>query len=134
MSISVDRSGDRRVACMYISGDVDLVDPVDVGIAQRQLGGVFCNVLFVDLAGVTFGGSALIRYLYNVSEHLPDVPITLCGPSAITRRVLTLTGLDRLATVCDSLPQDWASAGPSPARDQRLVVEGLAPVRPQPAM
>ncbi len=117
---------------MSIAGDVDLVDPVDVDIAQRQLDSVSCEVLYVDLTSVTFGGSGLIHYLYNVSEQLPEAAITLCGPSAITRRVLELAGLNRLAAMCDRLPQDWASANASPASD-RLVVERVAPAWPQPA-
>ncbi len=133
MSISVARSPEGRVACMSIAGDVDLVDPVDVDVAQRQLVGMSCDILYVDLASVTFGGSGLIHYLYNMSEQLPDVPITLCGSSAITRQVLEIAGLDRLAAMCDTLPQDWASAKTPPALDRRLVVDRATPVRPQPA-
>ncbi|GAA2396241.1 hypothetical protein Cme02nite_64990 [Catellatospora methionotrophica] len=118
---------------MSIAGDVDLVDPVDVDVAQRQLVGMSCDVLYVDLARVTFGGSGLIHYLYNVSEQLPDVPITLCGSTEITRQVLELAGLDGLAAMCDSLPQDWASAKTSPASDLRLAGDRVTPVRPQPA-
>ncbi len=133
MNISVTRTCQGRVACICIAGDVDLIDPADVSLAQRELDGVSCESLYVDLAGVTFGGAGLVRYLYLLAR-LPGVAVTLCGPSAITRELIQLTGLDQVTTLRESLPADWATVRVmSPAAAQRLLVGRAAPVRPQPA-
>ncbi|MEU7827249.1 hypothetical protein [Catellatospora sp. NPDC049111] len=134
MIITVTCAGQGRVACVCIAGDVDLLDPVDVRLAQRQLAGVTCETLFVDLAGVTFGGAALVHYLYALSARVPGAAVSLCGAPGITKQIIKLTGLDQMAVVRDDLPQDWATAAAStPTSEKRLPVGHPAGAKPQPA-
>lgn len=109
MIISVTYARQGRVACVCIAGDVDLLDPVDVGLAQRQLADVTCETLFVDLAGVTFGGAALVHFLYALSARVPGAAVSLCGAPGITKQIIKLAGLDQMAVVRDDLPKDWAT-------------------------
>ncbi len=134
MVITVTCACQGRVACVCITGDVDLLDPADVSLAQRQLAGVTCETLFVDLAGVTFGGAALVRYLYALSARVPGAAVSLCGAPGITKQIIELTGLDRLAVVRDDLPQDWATApAPASTSEKRLPAGHPALAEPQPA-
>lgn len=134
MIITVTCTCQGRVACMCIIGDVDLIDPADVGLAQRRLADVSCETLYVDLAGVTFGGAALVRYLYALSARLPGAAISLCGAPGITTEVIKLTGLDQVAVLRDNLPQDWATAAAATSTSpQRLPAGRAALGEPQPA-
>lgn len=137
MIITVTCACQGRVACMCIAGDIDLMDPADVGMAQRQLARVSCETLYVDLAGVTFGGAALVNYLYALSARLPGAAISLCGAPGITTQIIKLTGLDRVAALHDSLPEQWATASTTSATSEQRLPEG-GPAwgrlgRPQPA-
>lgn len=134
MIISMTCARQGRVACVCIAGDVDLLDPLDVGLAQRRLAAVACEILFVDLAGVTFGGAALVRFLYALSARVPGAAVSLCGAPGITREIIKLTGLDQVAVVRDDLPQDWATAlAPGSTSEMGPQAGHPARVRPQPA-
>lgn len=138
MSVSVARSGDGLVACMSIAGDTDLIDPADVDLAHRPLRRLSCEILYVDLAGVTFAGAGLMHYLYDVSASLPDGSITLCAPSALIREIIGLSGLGRVAALRDGMPEDWATAPRTTAfpaaEQQQLVVECAVSATPQSAV
>lgn len=118
MTITVTCACRGQVACMCIAGDVDLMDPVDLSQAQRQLASVTCETLFVDLAGVTFGGAALVHYLYALAARLPGAATWLCGSSGMTATIIKLTGLDQVATLRDGLPKDWATAPASTSNSE----------------
>ncbi len=137
MVITVTRACQGRVACMCIAGDVDLLDSGDISLAQRQLAVVSCETLYVDLTDVTFGGAALVHYLYALAARLPGAAISLCGAPGITHQILELTGLDQVAALRDSIPEDWATpsaaASTSAASERRLPVGRAALGRPQPA-
>ncbi|MEV0459211.1 hypothetical protein [Catellatospora methionotrophica] len=110
------------------------MDPADVVVAQRQLAAVSCDTLFVDLAGVTFGGAALIHYLYALSARLPGAAISLCGAKDTTTQIIKLSGLDRVADVLDTVPHDWASAPPAPSTSPQRPMAGHPVIgKPQPA-
>ncbi|WP_147433086.1 STAS domain-containing protein [Catellatospora citrea] len=132
MTITVTCTCQGRVARMRIAGDVDLMDAVDVSLARDRLAGMSCQVLFVDLAGVTFGGSALVHYLYALSARLPGAELSLCGASGLTTQIIKLTGLDQVAVLRDTLPPDWATAGTS-SSERGLSAGRPALGKPQPA-
>lgn len=71
--------------------------------------------LAVDLAGVEFmdssGLAVLISGLRRTKEH--DGSLVLISPTASVKRVLNITGLDRVFDIYDSV--DKAAAGASPA-------------------
>ena len=71
--------------------------------------------LAVDLNGVEFmdssGLAVLISGLRRTKEH--DGSLVLISPTASVKRVLTITGLDRVFDIFDSVEK--AAAGASPA-------------------
>ena len=61
----------------------------------------------VDLSGVTFLDSSGLNALVDARQRGqdPDVSLVLLNPSPVCRRVLELTGLNRLFTIVDCPPR-----------------------------
>lgn len=84
--IRVDDSG-----CLQVAGEVDLdtVAAFEAGI--DQLMAASSPALIIDLAAVTFFGSAALRSLIRACGD--GRPVVLRGASVNVRRVLEITGL-----------------------------------------
>jgi anti-anti-sigma regulatory factor len=112
MRLSVTRPPDSTVAFVRIVGDVDMTDTGALDAAARQLLAVPASVTYVDLGGASLVGSTLVAFLL----HLADVrgairrPLVLCRPTLLGRKVIRITGLDKVAEIWPDLPSDWPAA------------------------
>lgn len=96
----------QGIAAVELSGDIDIetaptVRTVLLTALRRSTG-----PLFVDLAKVTFldstGLTALVAAYRRANAF--DRDVLLVAPSPPVRKLLTITGLDRLFTLQDRLP------------------------------
>jgi anti-anti-sigma factor len=108
MRLSITRSPDSSDSFVQIIGDVDLSDSRALGLAVRELVDVAAGVVYVDLGGTTFMGSTLVAFLVHVGNNgRARRPMVLCRPSPMAARVIHMTGLDEIASVCPDLPPTW---------------------------
>jgi anti-anti-sigma factor len=88
-------------ADVRIAGDVDMAAVQILTDAIRRLSEGSPRSVFVDLAAVTFAGSALPNFLIQAHNRMPRGSfLVVCGPDAMTRSVLAATGLTDIVTVC----------------------------------
>jgi anti-anti-sigma factor len=89
-------------ADVRIAGDVDLAAvPILTGALDR-LSERSPRSVFVDLAGVTFAGSALPNFLFQTHGRMPRGSfLVVCRPSPMTLLVLVASGMMDILTVCD---------------------------------
>ncbi len=84
------------VARVGVVGEIDdatvdrLIDALD-GLCQPPL-----ERVELDLSAVGYLGSAGVRALAQAADNPAGVPVQVVGASDIVRRVLALTGVDRL--------------------------------------
>ena len=105
--------GHKAAACLAISGDVCMAGDAHLAAAARHVAAARFARMHIDLGGITFGGSTLANFLVRISLKLPTgTPMTLCRPGTMTRQLIELTGLDRIATVSADLPDDWNQPSP----------------------
>ena len=91
-------------ADVQITGDVDMAALPVLADAVSQLAAASPRSVFVDLAGVTFAGSALPNFLARAYGVLPrESSLVVCRPSPMTRRVLDMTDMMRIVTVGEHL-------------------------------
>ena len=103
--VSVVDSRGHEFACVRIAGDVGIAAEVEFAAALDQLDALRCANVCVDLAEVSFAGTALLSFLVRVINRVPsDTPVLLCRPSRLTRHLIELSFLDTIATLCDKLP------------------------------
>jgi anti-anti-sigma factor len=108
MVVDVAAAPGHEAVFLQIAGDVDLAGEPVLASVVRQLAATRCDSVYIDLAGITFAGTTLMNFLVRLATRLPDHPATvLCRPNAMTRRLIELTSLDRVATVRADLPPDW---------------------------
>ncbi len=86
------------VARVGVAGEIDdatvdrLIDTLD-GLCQAPQ-----ERVELDLSAVGYLGSAGVRALAQAADNPAGVPVRVVGASEIVRRVLALTGIDRLLT------------------------------------
>ncbi|WP_157631831.1 STAS domain-containing protein [Catelliglobosispora koreensis] len=97
-------TADQYAVCLRLAGDIDLVGEPDLARLAEDLAATRCSRVHIDLQPVTFAGSTLINFLFRLSRR---TSVTLCRPAAMTRHLITLTGLNELAAVRSDLPADW---------------------------
>jgi anti-anti-sigma regulatory factor len=103
--IDVERTAGNEFVCVRISGEVGVDSCLVLSEALRQLSGMRCENVCVDLAGVGFADTPLLGFLVRVINTVPpDRPVLLCRPSRVMRQLMQLSFLDTIATVCDELP------------------------------
>jgi anti-anti-sigma factor len=115
MQVAISRSGGDPVTYVQVSGDVDITSARTLGRAARQLTDAEAVVTYVDLAGVTVLGAALVGFLVQVgtatsSSGTSNRTLVLCRPSARSRQTIQKTGLHRIADLRPDLPPDWPTA------------------------
>jgi anti-anti-sigma factor len=90
------RGGEGEPATVRAAGDIDLTN---VGRFQAALDeAAACGAITVDMTAVTYCDSAAIRVLFIVARRAP-LTIRVSTPGAITRTLLEVSGLDKIATV-----------------------------------
>ena len=110
-SVTVIASPASHRVDVRITGDIDLAAAPVLAEAVRQLAIGSPRSVFVDLAGVTFAGSALPNFLARAYGRLPrGSSLVVCRPNPMTRRVLQMTDMTRILIVRDHL----LSQAPSP--------------------
>ena len=103
-TVTVIASPASQRADVRITGDVDMVAAPVLAEAARQLAMGSPRSVFVDLAGVTFAGSALPNFLARAYGLLPrGSSLVVCRPSPMTRWVLHMTDMTRILIVRDHL-------------------------------
>ena len=106
MAVSVD----QYAVCVRLAGDVDLAGEADLASLVDNLAASRCRLVYIDLHSITFAGSTLINFLFRLSSHLPShTSMTLCRPGAMTRQLIELKGVDKVAAVRADLPADWTA-------------------------
>jgi anti-anti-sigma factor len=89
-------------ADVRIAGDVDLAAVPILIEALGRLTERAPRSVFVDLAGVTFAGSALPNFLFRTHGRMPRGSfLVICRPSPMTLKVLVASGMMDIVTVCD---------------------------------
>ena len=104
-------TADQYAVCVRMAGDIDLAGEPDLARLAEDLAATRCSRVDIDLQPVTFAGSTLINFLFRLAQN---TSVTLCRPGAMTRQLITLTGLNELAAVRTDLPADWIATS---ARD-----------------
>jgi anti-anti-sigma factor len=101
-SIVVTVAPEQRRADLILSGDMDIsADPV-LTDAVDQVAAVAPNVTVVDLAAISFAGSVLLNFLARAHLALPTgSALVLCRPTPVTRRILEIAAMERLAAIRD---------------------------------
>jgi anti-sigma B factor antagonist len=112
IQLSIDSSSQDAWVIVKVEGEVDLSNASglrDHLIDQVEQGNYN---LAVDLNGVEFmdssGLAVLISGLRRTKEH--DGSLVLISPTASVKRVLTITGLDRVFDIFDSVEKAAANA------------------------
>ncbi len=103
--ITVSTEAPRNHVHLVVSGDIDMDARPLLGDALRQVTETVPVAVYVDLAGVTFAGSELANFLFEVRHALPPASaIALCRPAPQIRWLLQATGLTWVATVRRDVP------------------------------
>lgn len=105
MRVDTERTGDQVV--LAVVGELDVADTdVPVAAAARALADAVPRRLVVDLAAVTFMGSGGIGSLVRIRTlcHDAGVALTLRGVRRPVRKLLVVTGLDKVFDVAADTP------------------------------
>jgi anti-anti-sigma factor len=98
--ITVTVTPERRRTDLVLSGDVDLAARPLLCAAVDQLADAAPHITAVDLAAVTFAGSALAGFLARVRNAVPAGSLLVVSrPTPMTHKVLQLTGMEQIATI-----------------------------------
>lgn len=99
---------DRAATYLRLDGEVDLASEAALGDATALLHHQAPDVVFIDLAGVSFACSTLINFLARVVNALPHPSaLVLCRPTPVTSRLIQLTAVHTVADLRDDLPPGW---------------------------
>ncbi|MEU4626200.1 STAS domain-containing protein [Actinoplanes sp. NPDC023801] len=92
-------------ALVRVGGDIDMTVSAELSAIADRLATKAPACVVIDLAGITFACSALPNFLAQLRHRLPAAStILLCRPTAGTRQVLLMTGMDQIATLSPDLP------------------------------
>jgi anti-sigma B factor antagonist len=99
LSIQHDVIDDRLI--VMVSGDLDLGSAPALESAVSELAPLD-HPLVIDLGGVGFIDSSGLRSLLAINQVVVDAggaPVTLAGGTPATKRLIELTGIDRVFTI-----------------------------------
>jgi len=90
------RGGDHRSATIRLSGEFDLTNATQIREVFATALDLGCETLQLDMAEVSFIGSATLRELLTALRLAAEaqVQVTPVAVSAVTRRLLDLTEMD----------------------------------------
>ena len=104
-TITMLASSGARSALICLAGDIDQSASERLCSAADWLAAVAPASVLIDLGAVTFAGAALPNFVARAYGALPDgSALALCRARPMTRRVLELTGMERIATLREHLP------------------------------
>lgn len=106
---SLSLCSDRTATYLRLDGEVDLGSEPALGDACAHLHRQAPDVVFIDLAGVSFACSTLINFFARVVDALPRTSaLVLCRPRPMTSRLIHLTAIHTIADLRDDLPPGWS--------------------------
>jgi anti-anti-sigma factor len=104
--VDVDVASSPRYAVLHVRGDVDLATAPKLQAALEELD---TGAVVVDLTEVTFldssGLSALVQARKRLTEGPTGATFRLVVARPSIRRVLEVTGLTQVFTVCETLDE-----------------------------
>ena len=99
-------------AVLHCAGELDLASQVDLAIYLAHLLDVPSVGVVVDLTEVTFLDSGSVGAIHALARAIrPDQRLRVVSPPGIVRRVLALTGFDRMVPVLT--PPDQRTGPPT---------------------
>ena len=102
--LGVDAVGDARV--VRLGGELDLYNAAEVRSALADASAQFPERIVVDLSEVEFIDSTALGVLIETRARLVNRDgLLLAAPGLETRRALQISGLDKLFTVHDTVPE-----------------------------
>lgn len=118
-TITVIAAPGSHRADVRITGEVDTPAASALTEAAFRLADGSPRSVFVDLAGVTFAGSALPNFLALAHRLLPRRSVlVVCRPDRMTHRVLQMTGMMQILTVRDHLLSQAVPNDPFPGPER----------------
>jgi anti-anti-sigma factor len=105
---------ETRIAFVRLAGDIDLAGEAELDEVSHQLAESLVGRIYVDLAAVTFAGSTLLNFVFDLAVRSPGQPaVILCQPASLLSRIFELTGLNKIASVRAEPGADWDALDPS---------------------
>ena len=102
--LGVDAVGDAHV--VRLGGELDLYNAAEVRSALADASAQFPERIVVDLSEVEFIDSTALGVLIETRTKLKNRDgFLLAAPGLETRRALQISGLDKLFTVHDTVPE-----------------------------
>lgn len=99
-----------HAVCISLAGDIDLASEPDLDSLAVNLTATRCAVVYIDLGGVTFASSSLVKFLFRLAGGLPGyTTLSLYRPNPMTLQMFELTGVPKVVAVHTELPADWAA-------------------------
>jgi anti-anti-sigma factor len=125
---SVSLRSERAAVYLRIDGEVDHVSEPALGGATSHLHRQAPDIVFIDLAGVSFACSTLINFFARVVNALPRTStLVLCRPTLRTSRLIQLTAIHTVAHVRDDLPPEWSTESAAEQDGDTASLLGHAP-------
>jgi anti-sigma B factor antagonist len=112
----VYRVGSRRVAVVTLPDEIDILNAEQIRDTLLAVLNRDVTTLVADMTGTTFcacaGASALVRAQQRAAANRAGLRVAVAAP--LVRRVLALTGVDRLVPVYDSVADALTDAAQAP--------------------
>jgi anti-anti-sigma factor len=103
----VNHDVDCQVAVVRIIGDVDMTTAPALEGAVDELRAAAPRRVVVDLSGVTFASTTLIRFFARMRTAVRrGTPLMASGATPIVRRILEVTGTSEYITLHDYQPAE----------------------------
>lgn len=123
---------DGSRATISVSGEVDILTAPDLsGVVFAVLDGGRRNIV-LDLADCSFIGAAGLDVIARAARRVTPAggSITIRSPSATTRRILSITGLDQLVGVVEPAQPPARLGLEQPVADRVVRSPGVRPAKP----
>jgi anti-anti-sigma factor len=128
---SLSLCSDRTAMYLRLDGEVDFDSEPALDDATTHLHRQAPDVVFIDLAGVSFACATLINFFARVVNALPRTSaLVLCRPSPVTSRLIQLAAIHTVADLRDDLPQGWSTEGATEQDGDTANLVGHAPRPP----
>src|SRR5919109_5024628 len=106
VELNVSTSSQGGHAVVTASGELDLYTAPQLQTALAALLREHVDRVVVDLSGIEFCDSTGMNVLLSAMKRLKERggTLELAAPRPAVRRILEVTGLDTVFTVCDAVP------------------------------
>jgi anti-sigma B factor antagonist len=113
LQLSTSRSGERAV--VHVAGEVDLGTAAALGEHALDAVRDVSPHVVLDVSGVSFMDSTGLKVLLTISRRaeLAGGSFTVAGATRAVRRILSLTGLDQVLRLHDTVEDALAAPMPT---------------------